>query len=442
MSYALPEAPVEPEGRLAYKWKVLISILFGIFMIILDTTVVNVAFQTLRREYGATLNQAQWIISVYVLALGITTPMSGYLADRFGIKRIYIAGLAVFVIGSVLCGLAPTLLMLIIARTLQGIGGGMAQPLGPAMLYRTFPPEEQGTALGFFGIALVVAPALGPILGGLLVDADLWRWIFFINVPIGLLGIFLASRFLREEKPAKKPRLDPMGLITATLGFGAVLYAASNAEAFGWTSTAIVVSFVVGAVSLIAFAIIELYVVEEPLLDLRLFKIRTFANATVLGYVTVLALFGAEFLMPVYLQALRGRTALQTGVILLALAATSAVVTPISGQNLRQDRSARAGGDGLPGPEHQHLAVGANPGDDADQLDRIPAGAAWRRARPDRPDDVHDGTGERATGGIAAWLVARQQHTLRGASRGRRGAGDGAGERPLTNGACRWRTGA
>ena len=148
------------------KWKILISVMFGIFMIILDATVVNVAFTTLRREFGATLADAQWVLSIYVLSLGVTTPVSGYLADQFGIKRVYLFGLAVFVIGSFLCGLAPSLGWLIAARALQGFGGGVAQPLGPAQLYRAFPHKEQGTALGYFGIDLVFAPALGPNLGG------------------------------------------------------------------------------------------------------------------------------------------------------------------------------------------------------------------------------------------------------------------------------------
>lgn len=323
--------PVD-EGRLAYKWKVLISVLFGIFMIILDTTVVNVAFQTLRREYGASLSDAQWILSVYVLALGITTPMSGFLADRFGLKRVYLSGLVVFVIGSVLCGLAPTLGFLIAARALQGIGGGSAQPLGPAMLFRAFPPEEQGMALGFFGIALVVAPALGPLLGGWLVDANMWRWIFFINVPIGIVGVTLASRFLRESKPERKPQLDPIGLLTATVGFGSVLYAATTAAENGWTSGSVLTWFAVGATALVAFTLVESFVAKEPMLDLRLFRNRTFLTAGLVGYVSVLALFGAEFLMPVYLQAMRGRTALETGFILLGLALAAGVTTPIAGR--------------------------------------------------------------------------------------------------------------
>src|SRR5215212_5944305 len=221
MAYGAASAPPEPEGRLAYKWKVLISVIFGIFMIILDTTVVNVAFQTIRSEYNTSLNISQWIISIYVLALGIGTPMSGYLADRFGIKRMYVGGLATFVLGSLLCGLAPTLSssiwLLIAARALQGLGGGIAQPLGSALLFRTFPPKEQGTALGIFGIALVAAPALGPILGGLLVDANLWRFIFFINIPIGIVGVTMGYRFLRDERPTGTAALDPLGLGLAVI---------------------------------------------------------------------------------------------------------------------------------------------------------------------------------------------------------------------------------
>lgn len=316
---------------LEYKWQVLISVIFGVFMIILDSTVVNVAFQTLRREFGATLNDAQWVISLYVLALGITTPLSGFLGDRFGIKRVYILGLTLFVTGSFLCGVAPTLLFLIAARALQGIGGGLAQPLGPALLYRAFPPSEQGKALGFFGIALVLAPALGPILGGVLIDANLWRGIFFINVPVGIVGVSLAFMLLKNTREDRKPALDPLGLITAIIGFGAILYASETASTIGWTAPTTLALFGVGIVALIAFTVIELWVVREPMLNLRLFQNRTFLNATVVGYVTVLALFGAEFLMPVYLQALRGRTALETGLILLALAGTAGIATPIAG---------------------------------------------------------------------------------------------------------------
>lgn len=334
--YNAAQAAPEPEGRFAYKWKVLISVIFGIFMIILDTTVVNVALRTIQNGYGVSLTDVQWIISVYVLALGITTPMSGFLADRFGIKRIYVAGLALFVLGSFLCGLAPQLSnsiwWLVAARGIQGIGGGMAQPLAAAFIYSTFPPQEQGTALGYFGIALVVGPALGPILGGYLVDLNLWQWIFFINVPIGIVGVTLAWRWLRERSNQRTPKADPWGLITATIGFGAVLYAASRVSEEGWGSSSVITTFIIGGVALVLFVLVELFIAKEPLLDLRLFGRPTFLTASLIGYVSVLALFGAEFLLPLYLQVLRGRTALETGFILLPLAAAAAISTPIAGR--------------------------------------------------------------------------------------------------------------
>src|SRR5512133_1137933 len=237
----------KPRG-LEQKWKVLISVMFGIFMIILDSTVVNIAFPTLRREFGASLSDTQWVLSIYVLSLGVTTPVSGFLADRFGIKRIYLLGLAIFVVGSFLCGLAPSLGWLVLARALQGFGGGLAQPLGPAQLYRAFPPKEQGTALGYFGIVLVFAPALGPILGGWLVDANLWRLIFFINIPIGIIGVILGSRFLLDYRVERKPAFDPLGLITAVIGFGSVLYGASIAETYGWTGSTTLLALGIGIV--------------------------------------------------------------------------------------------------------------------------------------------------------------------------------------------------
>ncbi|MCX6018621.1 MAG: DHA2 family efflux MFS transporter permease subunit [Chloroflexi bacterium] len=322
----------EEDADPKYKWKVLIAVMFGIFMIILDSTVVNVAFQTLRNEFGRPLADTQWVLSIYVLALGITTPVTGYLGDRFGTKYIYLIGLAMFAFGSLLCGIAPTLPLLIAARALQGIGGGLAQPLSAAMLYRAFPMREIGKALGIFGIVLTVAPALGPILGGLLVDANLWRAIFFLNLPVGITGVFLGLRFLKNDKAAVKPAFDPLGLVLAVVGFGSVLYAASVAESSGWADPSTLSFFAVGVVSLIAFAIVELKVVKEPLLNLRLFGKRVFLNATLIGYVATVALFGAEFLMPVYLQALRGRTALEAGMTLLAVAAASAITTPLAGR--------------------------------------------------------------------------------------------------------------
>jgi EmrB/QacA subfamily drug resistance transporter len=315
-----------------YKWKALITVAVGVWMIVLDSTIVNVAFPTLRREFGAGFDETQWIISIYVLALGMATPLAGSLSDRFGMKRVYGVGLGVFVLGSLLSGLARHLWFLIAARALQGLGGGIVQPLSVALLFMAFPPREQGYAFGIFGVIMVGAPALGPLLGGALVDRDLWRWIFFINVPIGVLGIALAAWLLEPRSAAHIGPLNPASIITAVVGFGCVLYGASIAGRYGWTSLPVLAALGVGGAALVSFAVIELYFSREPLLDLRLFKNRTFANANLVGYVSVIALFGAEFIMPVYLQALRGRTAFESGLILLPLATAAGVVNPFAGR--------------------------------------------------------------------------------------------------------------
>ncbi len=327
---ALPQPLPDYESN--YKWKVLSTVVFGIFMIILDTTAVNVAFQTVRQEFGGNLGETQWIISIYVLVLGISTPLAGFLADRFGSKKIYLGGLGLFAVGSALCGLSPSLGLLIAARAIQGIGGGLAMPLGTALLLQAFPPREHGLALGVFGIVTLVAPAVGPILGGWLVDQSLWRVIFFINPPIGLIGVVLGLHFLRENRSPQRPAFDVGGIITEIIGFGAILYAASLAAEQGWGSPDALLWFGIGGVGLVAFGLMELLVAKSPLLDLRLFGNRTFLAATLLGYVTTLALFGAEFLMPLYLQSLRGRTALETGVILLPMAVTGGLFVILSGR--------------------------------------------------------------------------------------------------------------
>jgi EmrB/QacA subfamily drug resistance transporter len=318
-------------SKLAYKWRVMITIIFGISMVVLDSTVVNVAFPTLRREFNVGLDQAQWIMSIYVLALGIATPLAGCLAERFKLKRVYIAGLCIFLLGSLVSGLAPSFWLLVGARALQGIGGGIALPLSTVMLFTTFEDHEQGRAFGIYGLVMVAAPAIGPILGGMLADTNLWRWIFFINMPIGLIGIGLAVTVLRAPEQKRSISFNPISLTTLIVGYGSVLYAASIVNHYGWISVPVLSFFAVAVVALSVFAIYDLKYAREPLLELRLFKDPTFLKANLVGYVAVIALFGAEFLMPVYLQSLRGRTAMQTGFILLPIAATTGVINLIVG---------------------------------------------------------------------------------------------------------------
>lgn len=318
--------------NIAYKWQVAISVIFGSFMVIMDATVVNVALPKLQTAFNTgSISDVQWIISAYTLALGIITPLSGFLADRFGIKKIYLASLAAFTLGSLLCAIAPSLPILITARVLQGIGGGSVIPLGTAMLFGAFPVKERGAAFGVFGISLVMAPALGPIISGLFVEYLDWRFIFLINIPIGVLGVYMGSRLLKEQKGEGKQRFDWGGIVTSVIAFGFLLYGFSNAEKDGWGSASVLVSLIIGSIALVAFVIIELRR-NDGLVDLRLFRKPLFIVGNVVGWVSVIALFGAEFLLPLYLQNIRGLTALDTGLMLLPLALTAGIVVPFAGR--------------------------------------------------------------------------------------------------------------
>jgi len=313
------------------KWRVLAAVVFGLFMVTLDTTAVNVAFPVIRDELGASLHDAQWIVSVYVLALGMATPVAGYLADRHGLKRMYIVGLVLFVAGSLAAGLAPSLWTLVAARALKGIGGGIAVPCGTALLFRGFSRGELGAALGVFGVALLFAPAMGPVLGGWLVDRGIWRAIFFVNVPIGALGIIVASRVLPARAGDPAIRADWWGIVTGLPAFGALLYATALLGDARASLVRAAVWMALGVAALAAFATVELRVARAPLLDLRLFRRPVFLVATLTGYVTVIAFFGAEFLLPVYLQSLRGAPALTVGLMLLPLALCAGLVLPLAG---------------------------------------------------------------------------------------------------------------
>ncbi|HEY0755567.1 MAG TPA: DHA2 family efflux MFS transporter permease subunit [Ktedonobacteraceae bacterium] len=313
-----------------YKWKVLFSVVFGTFMVILDSTAVNVAIPTLQRVFKAPVDQVDSVLTAYVLALGIVTPLAGYLSERFGIKRLYLVALGLFVCGSVLCGFAPSLLWLIFFRALQGLGGGILGPLGIALLFGAFPEKERGLAFGLYGIPLVVAPASGPVLGGYFVQYLNWRYIFFINLPISLLGIVLAGFWLRENRRGSSARLDVPGVLLSTVSFGVLLYAIQQGANDGWGSIRIISLLIIGIITLLVFIVVELRA-KEPLLNLRLFGRRAFACASIIGWVSTIALFGAEFLLPIYLQSLRGRTPLEAGLLVLPLAISAGVITPLAG---------------------------------------------------------------------------------------------------------------
>jgi EmrB/QacA subfamily drug resistance transporter len=319
----------------AAAWKTLIAVAIGSFMTILDTTVVNVAIHSLQQQYGATTSQVQWVISVYALALGIATPLAGQLGDRFGGKKVYLVSLTAFVLASLLCGLAPTLPVLIAARAAQGLAGGFALPLGSARLFTAFPPHRRGFAFGVFGVVLVFAPTIGPLVGGALIDVGLRSWIFFINVPIGALGLMLGARFLTADQAngSTAHRVGLLSVVLTCLGFGGILLSASlpGIPAIPGGRTITLAAFASGALALAVLAAIELRR-DTPLLNLRLFRIPTYSIGTTLNGIGQVAFFGIQFLLPLSLQVVRGVSALDTGLTLLPLAISSGVTGVLAGQ--------------------------------------------------------------------------------------------------------------
>src|SRR5712692_7508033 len=322
-------------SRFAYKWVVTLVVIFGAFMSILDQTIVNIAIPRLQTAFGANLNGVQWVLTAYILTQGVVTPTTAFFADRFGTKRFYIIALTIFTAGSALCGLAWSLPVLIFFRVLQGVGGACLFPLAITMLYREFPPQQRGLASGLFAIAALLAPAVGPTLGGYFVSYVDWRLIFFVNVPIGIAGLILAILLLREVREGTRTLFDVPGFVLAAVGLASVLYGLSDASTDGWGSAKVLGSLIGGAIVLSFFVVLELNLAQrgkQPLLDLRLFGNGPFLSSNVTNVLITFAFFGGIFLFPIYLQNLRGLDAFHAGLLLLPQAFASIVTALIGGR--------------------------------------------------------------------------------------------------------------
>jgi EmrB/QacA subfamily drug resistance transporter len=288
--------------RLEYKWIVGIVFVFGLFMDLLDMTIVNVAIPELARELNATTTEVQWVVTGYLLSLAVFIPVSGWLGDRFGTKRIFMTALFMFTAASLACGLAWSIEALIAFRVLQGVGGGMLTPVGTAMLFRAFPPHERAKGAAILMIPMVVAPASGPVLGGYLVEYHDWRWIFLINIPVGVLGFLFAGLFLKEERQPNPGRLDLPGMVLAAAGLAALMYGLAEAGEKGLDDPGVLAFGAAGLAILALFAAVELRT-AEPMIDMRLFTNRLFATANVVQMVAFAGLMGGLFLLPLLLQA-------------------------------------------------------------------------------------------------------------------------------------------
>jgi len=308
-------------------------VILGSFMTILDTTIVNVAIDSLSREFHTDLTTIQWVTTGYLLALATVIPLTGWAADRFGTKRLYMLSMLLFVAGSALAGTATTDEQLIAYRVLQGIGGGMVMPAGMTILTRAAGPERVGRMMSIVGVPMLLAPIVGPILGGWLVDDVSWRWIFYVNVPIGIAALFAAWRILPTDVPSPHERLDWKGLLLLSPGLTAFVFGLSEvASSGGITATRAWLPMVAGLAFIAAFALHALKI-DYGLLDLHLIKEKVVMRAssmTTMLFAT--AFFGTMFLIPLYYQVVRGQSALEAGLLIAPQGLGAAMMMPLSGK--------------------------------------------------------------------------------------------------------------
>jgi EmrB/QacA subfamily drug resistance transporter len=326
-------SPSRPRGLagLSYEWQALIVVVVGTFMVILDTTVVNIALPQIITVFNAPVNTAEFVLTGYLIALAIVMPATGYLSDSFGSKRVYLISIFLFTVGSLFCSLSWDVASLVFFRILQGLGGGLLTPLGFTILFKTVPPERRGLVTGVFGLPILFAPVVGPTLGGYIVQYINWRFIFTLNLPVGILGLFLGWMLLCETELVPGLRFDVRGFVLAALGFSAVLYALAKVPDWGWSDARTLVLLAGGGIVLLVWIVVEL-TETQPLLELRVLRDPTFALSTLVNFIITVALYSSLLLMPLFLQDYRGLGAFQTGLLLFPQAVASAVVMPISGR--------------------------------------------------------------------------------------------------------------
>jgi len=315
------------------KWTIAAAVTVGTLMGTIDTSIVNVALPQLRGTLSATVEEITWVSTGYVVASVIIMPLTAWLGSRFGRKRIYLFGLALFILGSLLCGAATSLWMLVYCRVLQGIGAGILPPTEQAILRETFPANEQGRAMALYAFAIMLGPAIGPTLGGWIVDNYNWRWIFYINVPIGLIGMVGVWRVVEDPPYLERTsgRVDWWGLALLVGGLAALQTLLEQGEQNDWFDSKLMVAYLVIGSGAIAMFIAHELIENKPIVNLRVLRDRAYAIGTSLGAVLGAVLFSSLFLLPLYMQEFLGYTAMQTGLALMPRSITMLITIPITG---------------------------------------------------------------------------------------------------------------
>ena len=318
----------------SYKWFVLANVMFGTFMAVLDSSILNVGLPKIMASFGVGLDKIEWVITAYMLAMAVMLPTSGWIADKFGYKRIYFIGLLLFTVGSLLCGISNDENSLIISRIIQGLGAGTIQPLGMAIITREFPPKQRGIAIGFWAIAAAASISFGPLIGGYLVDNFSWQLIFTVNIPVGILAMLFTIVVQKEYINRMIKSFDFIGFISVVIFLPVLLYALSEGNAAtnsdGWGAPFILICFAVSAIALAVFITHEL-TTPNPLIELRLLKDYNFGLSNMVMFVFSIGMFGSTFLLPLYLQNSLGYTAIQAGAVFLPVGIIQGIMSPISG---------------------------------------------------------------------------------------------------------------
>jgi MFS transporter, DHA2 family, multidrug resistance protein len=321
----------------ANKWLITITVILASVIELIDTSIVNVALPQMMGNLGATLDQIAWVVTGYVVANVIVIPMTGWFAAVFGRRNYFIGSLVLFTIASFFCGHATSLWELVIFRFLQGAGGGAMLSTSQAILVETFPPEELGLANGLFGLGVVVGPTVGPTLGGWITDSYSWRWIFYVNLPIGVIAILMAMAFLPDPKETRKiTKIDWWGILLLIVGIGSLQIVLERGEAEDWFSTRYITILALVAVTGLALFIWRELASSNPVVDLHVLKDRSLAVGTFFTFVMGFGLYASVFIFPVFAQNLLGFTAMQTGLILLPGSLATAVMMPFVGKMLQK----------------------------------------------------------------------------------------------------------
>src|SRR5437762_6761808 len=314
-------------------WIIAVAVMLGTFMEVLDTTVVNVSLPHIAGNLGATVDEATWVLTSYLVANAIILPMTGWLANQFGRKRILLLSVGGFTVSSFLCGLAPSLPLLIIFRILQGATGGGLQPLSQAILMESFPPDKRGKAMAFWALGIVVAPMLGPVMGGWITDSYSWRWVFYINMPIGVAATLMINMFVTDPPYIRRQssKIDYWGIGLLSVGIGALQIVLDKGQEADWFSSNFITTLaVISAATLITFVVFEL-MTDDPVVDLRVFKERSYAVGVFLMTVVGFVLYGSLVLLPIMLQTLLGYPSLQAGIAMAPRGVGSFFMMPITG---------------------------------------------------------------------------------------------------------------